>query len=165
MSKYPLAPLLAVREHKEELAQQAVLRAENALVEARRELQKAEEDCKNYEKWCQQEIDRYYDEIIGSLVLFKDLDLLKVKVSILLDNIKEKYKLVDKAKDYVEACTEAKERAIKNLTELKKQTAKLVEHKKIWEAEEKILMQQREEIELEDFKMPEREEEQEGIDD
>ncbi len=59
MSKYPLAPLLSVREHKEELAQQAVLRAENALVEARKDLQKAEEDCKNYEEWCQQEINRY----------------------------------------------------------------------------------------------------------
>lgn len=164
MSKYPLAPLLSVREHKEELAQQAVLRAENALVEARKDLQKAEEDCKNYEEWCQQEINRYYSEIIGSLILFKELELLKVKTGILLDNVKEKYKLVDKAKDYVEACIEAKERAIKNLTELKKQTAKLAEHKKLWEAEEKILAQQREEVELEDFKMPEREEEQEDID-
>lgn len=160
MLSYPLAPLLAVRKHKEELAQQSVVRAENTLLEARKALEKAEEDCKNYEEWVEQEIDRYYSEVIGELVQFKDLDLLKHKINILLERVKEKYKAIDKAKDYVEACIEAKNKAVAYLTELRKQTAKLVKHKELWEQEAKAIMEQKEEIELEDFHMPEKE----GID-
>lgn len=160
MLSYPLAPLLAVRQHKEELAQQAVVRAENTLLEARKALEKAKEDCKKYEEWVEQEIDRYYSEVIGELVKFKDLDSLKNKINVLLERVKDKYKAIDKAKDYVEACIEAKNKAIAHLTELRKQTAKLTKHKEMWEEEAKAIMEQREEVELEDFHLPEKE----GID-
>lgn len=154
MPSYPLAALLAVRKHKEGLAQQAVIRAENTLLEARKELKRVEEECRSYEEWCQQEIDRYYSEIIGKSILFKELDLLKIKTNILLDNVKEKYKLVDKAKDYVEACIEEKEKAIARLAEARKQTAKLDMHREKWEAEVKEIMEKKEEVELEDFRTP-----------
>lgn len=57
MEKYPLAPLLKVREYREDAAKNALSAAERAVVEA----QEAVERCRgswSYKVWRQEEVER-----------------------------------------------------------------------------------------------------------
>ena len=66
MEKYPLAPLLKVREYREDAAKNALSAAERAVVEAQEAVERYREELERYKVWRQEEVERRYDAIMGS---------------------------------------------------------------------------------------------------
>ena len=65
MEKYPLAPLLKVREYREDAAKNALSAAERAVVEAQEAVERCRGELERYKVWRQEEVERRYDAIMG----------------------------------------------------------------------------------------------------
>ena len=65
MEKYPLAPLLKVREYREDAAKNALSAAERAVVEAQEAVELCRGELERYKVWRQEEVERRYDAIMG----------------------------------------------------------------------------------------------------
>ena len=65
MEKYPLAPLLRVREYREDAAKNALSAAERAVVEAQEAVERCRRELERYKVWRQEEVERRYDAIMG----------------------------------------------------------------------------------------------------
>lgn len=66
MEKYPLAPLLKVREYREDAAKNALSAAERAVVEAQEAVERCRGELERYKVWRQEEVERRYDAIMGN---------------------------------------------------------------------------------------------------
>ena len=85
MEKYPLAPLLNVREYREDAAKNALSAAERAVVEAQEAVERCREELERYKVWRQEEVERRYDAIMGKGLSLKELDVFKVGLGALAD--------------------------------------------------------------------------------
>ena len=74
MEKYPLAPLLKVREYREDAAKNALSAAERAVVEAQEAVERCRGELERYKVWRQEEVERRYDAIMGKGLSLKELD-------------------------------------------------------------------------------------------
>ena len=77
MEKYPLAPLLKVREYREDAAKNALSAAERAVVEAQEAVERCRGELERYKVWRQEEVERRYDAIMGKGLSLKELDVFK----------------------------------------------------------------------------------------
>ena len=77
MEKYPLAPLLRVREYREDAAKNALSAAERAVVEAQEAVERCRRELERYKVWRQEEVERRYDAIMGKGLSLKELDVLQ----------------------------------------------------------------------------------------
>lgn len=73
MEKYPLAPLLKVREYREDAAKNALSAAERAVVEAQEAVERCRGELERYKVWRQEEVERRYDAIMGKGLSLKEL--------------------------------------------------------------------------------------------
>ena len=85
MEKYPLAPLLKVREYREDAAKNALSAAERAVVEAQEAVERCRGELERYKVWRQEEVERRYDAIMGKGLSLKELDVFKAGLGALAD--------------------------------------------------------------------------------
>ena len=80
MEKYPLAPLLKVREYREDAAKNALSAAE-----AQEAVERCRGELERYKVWRQEEVERRYDAIMGKGLSLKELDVFKAGLGALAD--------------------------------------------------------------------------------
>ena len=145
MEKYPLAPLLKVREYREDAAKNALSAAERAVVEAQEAVERCRGELERYKVWRQEEVERRYDAIMGKGLSLKELDVFKAGLGALADG---ELKLE-------EAIAQALENVKKRQEDVRKaqhETAKIVTHRDIWLVEAKREAERLEDLEMEEFK-------------
>ena len=138
MEKYPLAPLLKVREYREDAAKNALSAAERAVVEAQEAVERCREELERYKVWRQEEVERRYDAIMGKGLSLKELDVFKAGLGALADG---ELKL-----------EESIAQALENVKKRQHETAKIVTHRDIWLVEAKREAERLEDLEMEEFK-------------
>ena len=90
MEKYPLAPLLKVREYREDAAKNALSAAERAVVEAQEAVERCRGELERYKVWRQEEVERRYDAIMGKGLSLKELDVFKAGLGALAEKLVER---------------------------------------------------------------------------
>ena len=152
MEKYPLAPLLAVREYREEAARNAVRTAEAAVREAEEAVRARQEEWQAYQHWRVEEEDRRYDAIMGRELTLKQIDEFKAGLASLRDTEQKKEEAVMEAMQAVEKCRAAVAAAQAAVKEAQKETSKILAHKDIWLEQAKKEAERQEDLEMEEFK-------------
>ena len=145
MEKYPLAPLLKVREYREDAAKNALSAAERAVVEAQEAVERCREELERYKVWRQEEVERRYDAIMGKGLSLKELDVFKAGLGALADGELKLEESIAQALENVKKRQEAARQA-------QHETAKIVTHRDIWLVEAKREAERLEDLEMEEFK-------------
>ena len=152
MDRYPLAPLLSVREYREENAKNAVRAAEAAVREAEAEVTKRQESLENYRIWRVEEEERRYDSIMDATLTLEELDEFKAGLASLKNRELKLEESVVEAVRQVEQCRKAVEKARQEAVRARKDVSKILAHKDIWMEEAKKEAARLEDLELEEFK-------------
>ena len=147
MEKYPLAPLLKVREYREDAAKNALSAAERAVVEAQEAEERCREELERYKVWRQEEVERRYDAIMGKSLSLKELDVFKAGLGALADGELKLEEAVTQALENVK-----KRQAREAARQAQHETAKIVTHRDIWLVEAKREAERLEDLEMEEFK-------------
>ena len=145
MEKYPLAPLLKVREYREDAAKNALSAAERAVVEAQEAVERCRGELERYKVWRQEEVERRYDAIMGKGLSLKELDVFKAGLGALADGELKLEEAIAQALENVKKRREAARQA-------QHETAKIVTHRDIWLVEAKREAERLEDLEMEEFK-------------
>ena len=145
MEKYPLAPLLKVREYREDAAKNALSAAERAVVEAQEAVERCRGELERYKVWRQEEVERRYDAIMGKGLSLKELDVFKAGLGALADGELKLEEAIAQALENVKKRQEAARQA-------QHETAKIVTHRDIWLVEAKREAERLEDLEMEEFK-------------
>ncbi len=152
MDGYPLAPLLSVREYREEAAKNAVRAAENAVREAEAEVARQQEKLDSYRVWRVEEEERRYDAIMDVVLTLEDLDTFKAGLASLADGERQHEEKVAEARRQVEKCRKAVEKARDEAARARRETSKILAHRDIWKEEAKKEAARLEDLEMEEFK-------------
>ena len=152
MDAYPLAPLLSVREYREEAAKNAVRAAENAVQQAEAEVARRERELEEYRIWRVEEETRRYDAIMGTVLTLEELDTFKAGLASLIDKERKHEEMVTEALRQVEKCREAVRKARDQAARARRETSKILAHKDIWMEEAKKEAARLEDLEMEEFK-------------
>ena len=150
--RYPLEPLLTVRHFRENTAQNALRRAEQAVRDAEAFITQRQRELEAYRIWRLEEEERRYGEILGQEITMVDLDKFRAGLGALANEEQAKILAVDQARMELEKCREAVEQAREAVRTAQKETAKIVAHKDIWKAEAKKEAERQEDLETEEFK-------------
>jgi hypothetical protein len=130
--KYTLQELLRVREFRETSRANEMKVKKARLNDAERMVAIKKEELSEYRIWRVQKEDSLYEEVQGSYISLKDLDNLKLKVSLL----REKEALLDnnlvEAEKARETVREEFQRARNAYHHAVREKRKIEEHKKIW---------------------------------
>ena len=145
MEAYPLAPLLKVREYREDAAKNALRAAERAVIEAREEVERCREELERYKVWRLEEADRRYETIMGKAQSLKELDAFKAGLGALADGELHREEAV------AAALAEVKKREAARLAQ--HETSKILAHRDIWREQAKREAERREDLEMEEFKV------------
>lgn len=153
MAKYALQDLLRVRDHRKDHAQEVLLKAKKALVEAQKFLQEQKDKLAAYIKKKPEFIQRIFDQGMQKVQFKRNyLDLMHLKIS-KLDECQMKLAIaVEKAQNKCEEAQQNVTRASELLNKAILEKSKIEEHKKIWLEEVRILDELEQDKELEDFK-------------
>ena len=152
--KYGLEDLLKVRKFREDSARNEVMVKKHLLDEAINLVQAKERKLREYQCWRVRTEEAMYDEIRNTFVSLKELDELKLQVSLMRE------KEISLEKDLMDAVN-AREKANEDLAKAKevynravKEKTKIEEHREVWSAgmvrEEEISQEK----ELEDIRRP-----------
>lgn len=152
MEKYPLAPLLKVREYREDAAKNALSAAERAVVEAQEAVERCREELERYKVWRQEEVERRYDAIMGKGLSLKELDVFKVGLGALADGELKLEESIAQALENVKKRQEDVRKARESARQAQHETAKIVTHRDIWLVEAKREAERLEDLEMEEFK-------------
>lgn len=149
---YVLQEMLNVRELREQIASDNVMKAKSKLERARKEVVKAEKALENYKIWAKQEETRLYEEVINHSVRRGDISNLRFKIKKLAEDeaqyeakIEEAKAMVEQRKQELEEAKQAHMNAIKNLQ-------KLEDHKETWMLEYKREQERLQDLEMEEFR-------------
>lgn len=153
MAKYALEDLLRVRDHRKDHAQEMLLKAKKALVEAEKFLQEQKEKLEAFIQKKPELISRVFELGIQKVQFKRNyLDLMHLKIS-KIDECQMKLAIaIEKAQN---KCKEAQQNVLQASELLNKailEKSKIEEHKKIWVEEVRILDELEQDKELEDFK-------------
>ena len=125
MEKYPLAPLLKVREYREDAAKNALSAAERAVVEAQEAVERCREELERYKVWRQEEVERRYDAIMGKGLSLKELDVFKVGLGALADGELKLEESIAQALENVKKRQEDVRKARESARQAQHETAKI----------------------------------------
>lgn len=137
MEKYPLAPLLKVREYREDAAKNALSAAERAVVEAQEAVERCRGELERYKVWRQEEVERRYDAIMGKGLSLKELDVFKAGLGALADGELKLEEAIAQALENVKKRQEDVRKAREAARQAQHETAKIVTHRDIWLVEAK----------------------------
>ena len=132
MEKYPLAPLLKVREYREDAAKNALSAAERAVVEAQEAVERCRGELERYKVWRQEEVERRYDAIMGKGLSLKELDVFKAGLGALADGELKLEESIAQALENVKKRQEDVRKARESARQAQHETAKIVTHRDIW---------------------------------
>lgn len=132
MEKYPLAPLLKVREYREDAAKNALSAAERAVVEAQEAVERCRGELERYKVWRQEEVERRYDAIMGKGLSLKELDVFKAGLGALADGELKLEEAIAQALENVKKRQEDVRKARESARQAQHETAKIVTHRDIW---------------------------------
>ena len=152
MEAYPLAPLLSVREYREEAAKNAVRAAENALREAEAEVARRQEELETYRVWRVEEEERRYGAVLGRTLTRDELDGFKAGLAGLIDGERRHEEQVAEALRQVETRRTAVEGAREQATRARRETSKILAHKELWMEEARKEAARLEDLEMEEFR-------------
>ena len=152
MEKYPLAPLLKVREYREDAAKNALSAAERAVVEAQEAVELCRGELERYKVWRQEEVERRYDAIMGKGLSLKELDVFKAGLGALTDGELKLEEAIAQALENVKKRQEDVRKAREAARQAQHETAKIVTHRDIWLVEAKREAERLEDLEMEEFK-------------
>ena len=152
MEKYPLAPLLKVREYREDAAKNALSAAERAVVEAQEAVERCRGELERYKVWRQEEVERRYDAIMGKGLSLKELDVFKAGLGALADGELKLEEAIAQALENVKKRQEDVRKAREAARQAQHETAKIVTHRDIWLVEAKREAERLEDLEMEEFK-------------
>ena len=153
MEAYPLAPLLKVREYREDAAKNALLAAERAVIEAREEVERCREELERYKVWRLEETDRRYEAIMGKAQSLKELDAFKAGLGALADGELHREEAVAVALAEVKKREAAVLKAREAARLAQHETSKILAHRDIWREQAKREAERREDLEMEEFKV------------
>ena len=148
MEKYPLAPLLKVREYREDAAKNALSAAERAVVEAQEAVERCRGELERYKVWRQEEVERRYDAIMGKGLSLKELDVFKAGLGALADGELKLEEAIAQALENVKK----RQEDVRKARQAQHETAKIVTHRDIWLGEAKREAERLEDWEMEEFK-------------
>ena len=148
---YALQSMLKIRVMREDRASAALAAARHARAEAERKRKEREADLAKYEETKEERRDAIFDTVIGKVVSRDGLDRTLEGVAaidregtLLKNNVSEAESVVKEKEGLETAAHGAYNAALKN-------RMKIVEHRKVWEEEERREAEYRAEAELEDF--------------
>ena len=152
MEKYPLAPLLKVREYREDAAKNALSAAERALPPDR--LPDLDASCaalmdEDGTLWFGRNAD---DAVMGKGLSLKELDVFKVGLGALADGELKLEESIAQALENVKKRQEDVRKARESARQAQHETAKIVTHRDIWLVEAKREAERLEDLEMEEFK-------------
>ena len=156
--KYPLEELLRVRLHREDVAQSAVVACREKVRQAEHELQNRKNELAEYIDYRQQREEALYQEIMEQEVQMRDLDDLKVNISLLQQKQFEFEDLVQAAKRELEEAEAELAQAQAVYAATVKERQKIDEHKAVWAQEDAKHREAELEKEMEDFRVRKAEE-------
>ena len=154
MEKYPLAPLLKVREYREDAAKNALSAAERAVVEAQEAVERCRGELERYKVWRQEEVERRYDAIMGETMSLEEVAGFRASLGALAEGEQERILAVTEAEKAVGQKEREVAAAREAVAEARREAAKIEAHRDIWLAEAKREAERQEDLELEEFKTP-----------
>lgn len=149
---YPLAPLLRVREFREEAAKNAVRAAERAVAEAEAETERRRAELARYAVWREEEAERRYAAIMGASLSLKEVDEFKAGLGALADGELQRREAVDRAEEEAGRRREALSQARDAARRAQHETAKILAHRDIWREEARREAERLEDVEMEEFR-------------
>lgn len=148
---YQLQPMLKIRDMREDRAQTALASARRARVKAEQVLEEKIEKRKKYEETKEERRDKIFDTIIGKAVSMDKINDVRCAVT----RIDEEGVLLEqderKAADVVEEKTREAEAAHGQYVAAAKDLAKIQEHRKAWEEEDRKMQEMLADAEMEEF--------------
>lgn len=148
---YALQSMLKIREMREDRAQAELIGAKALRAQAEKELQRCADRRRQYEEAKEERRDRVYAAVIGRTVKMDDLDKARDAVTrideegILLAKAEHEAEDVFKQKD---AAAEAARAVLSAATRNKE---KIVQHRLIWEEEDRRLREMQADAEMDEF--------------
>ncbi len=152
MALYPLAPLLGVRQYREEAAQNVLRQAERAVREAADALGEREKELERYRTWRVEEENRRYEGIMGQLLSLDDLEKFKAGLGRLRDGELAREEDVARAEQTLSKARQTVVEAKDGLNKARRDTARILAHKDIWMAMARREAERMEDLESEEFK-------------
>ncbi len=149
MTKYPLKAFLHICKMREEQAQRNLTKARAATQAAQEALQQAQETYEKYKKFRPQQEKKLFAQIQGQTISQKRLDDFHLEVKKLVDKELDLANAITQAQEYVHRMQKEEEHALTLWQESTKEHTKIQEHEKIWQKEQKKLLEKAEEAELE----------------
>jgi type III secretion protein O len=151
---YLLQDLVRVREHREEQAGQAVVRARRALREAKDAAARAEKELHDYAAWRVQEERRKLDSLMRRPLKLGEISDVRQEIGLLrerefefADRLTQAQAAVAQAETQLEAARQKHAVATRELE-------KLLEHRRLWQRERALDDEHAADLELEDFSGP-----------
>lgn len=151
MARYPLGPLLSVRQYREDAAQNLLRQAERLAREAEAALQEREE-LERYRLWRVEEEDRRYGAIMGQLLSLDDLEEFKAGLGRLRDAELRREEDVAKADQALNKARQAVTDAKSGLSKARRDTARILAHRNIWNEMARLEAERKEDLESEEFR-------------
>jgi type III secretion protein O len=152
MARYPLQPLLTVREYRENSAQSALRQAERAVGEAEQALLACREELERYRTWRAEEDNRRYEAIMHQLLSVQELEDFKAGLARLRDAELKREEDVSDAEKALSEAREVADLAKNRLLKARRETARILAHKDIWIIAARREAERKEELESEEFK-------------
>lgn len=152
MARYPLDPLLSVRQYREEAAQNLLRQAERMAREAEATLREREKELERYRIWRVEEDDRRYEAIMGQLLSLDDLEEFKAGLGRLRDAELRREEDVTKAEQALTKARQAVDDAKSGLNKARRDTARILAHKNIWNETARLEAERKEDLESEEFR-------------
>jgi DNA repair exonuclease SbcCD ATPase subunit len=154
MRRYQLEDLVRVRQHREEQASEAMVRARRRLKEAQDAHLQAQKDLAEYTVWRVMEERRKLDGLMQRVLKLGEISDVRAEIALLrerefefVDRVKKAEAAVSKAEEHLQDCRAKHAQAVRELE-------KLLEHKTTWQREDAVETERAEEAELEDFSGP-----------
>ncbi len=152
MARYPLGPLLSVRQYREDAAQNLLRQAERGAREAEATLREREKELERYRLWRIEEENRRYEAIMGQLMSLDDLEEFKAGLGRLRDEELMREENVSTAKLALDKARQAVTDAKSGLNRARRDTARILAHKDIWTEMARREAERKEDLESEEFR-------------
>ena len=150
MAVYALKDLLRVRHLREQMASDNVVKAKVKVLDAQKEVEKAEKELKEYIEWEKKEEERLFKQVIKKKVKRMNITELRQEVARIRNKIADYEKAVEDAKEALRKREEELVAARAYHFEMLKNVEKLEDHKSNWVKEESKEQERLADIELEE---------------
>lgn len=154
MPRYPLHDMVFVREHREDKANKAVMKARRVVVEAEENLAAKKKLQQDFTAWRIAEEERLIQSIMRRPVKLGEITDMRLEISSMRERELDYIDQVHKAEGELDRAKEALEEAKKAYKQATQDLEKLTEHRLAWQREQNLEAERLADLELEDFTRP-----------